>query len=173
MPQDPLERVQTLLFETRVNPLAILLDLASLLPQSMVQHALALARNVHEDLLRAFLVRELAKRLPEKTEQKKLTKMFPVPRGTAITSVSIPEGKEAKRLIARINDEQSQKVFKQLLFRAEYVIREGYATTVGPPDNTGGGTSFIRSVDVDGDFVGDNDRSSSPAASVIRIPKSV
>jgi len=121
MPQSPLERVQTLLFETRINPLAILLDLASLLPQSLVQQALALARNVNEDVLRALLVREIAKCLPAKTEQVKLTKEYPVPRGTAIKSVSVPEGKEAKRLIARLTDEQRHEVFEKLLEKAEPV----------------------------------------------------
>lgn len=126
MPQDPIERVRTLLFETRVNPLALLLDLESLLPQSLVQHALALARNVDEDVLRA------------------------------IRSVSIPQGMEIKRLMTKLNDEQRQEVFEQLLVKAEYVVRGSAAKGFDLPETTRGDLSFVRSVDLDNDFTDEN-----------------
>jgi hypothetical protein len=119
MPQDPFERVQVFLSEKRVNPLALLLDLTTLLPEPLLQRAIWLARNAGEDALRAFLVQALAKRLPTRIDRIELTKEFPVPAGTAVKEVSIPEGKEAKRLIARLTEQQRYKVFDELLMSAE------------------------------------------------------
>ena len=119
MPQDPFERVQVFLSETSVNPLALLLDLTTLLPENLVQRALWLAQHASEDVLRAFLVRALAKRLPTRVERLELTKQYPVPAGIQIKEVSIPEGKEAKRLFAKLSDQQRYEVFDQLLTNVE------------------------------------------------------
>lgn len=119
MPQDPFDRVQVFLSETRVNPLALLLDLTTLLPESLLQRAIWLAQNANESVLQAFLVRALAKRLPTRIERTELTKHYPVPRGTLIKEVSIPEGKRAKRLITKLSEEQRYEVFDQLLVTVE------------------------------------------------------
>src|SRR5687767_235202 len=161
MPQDPFERVQVFLSETRVNPLALLLDLTTLLPESLLQRAIWLAQNATEDALRAFLINALAKRLPTRVERIQLTKEYPVPRGSAIKEVSVPEGKEAKKLIARLSDEQRYEVFDRLLFTAERragaveekefdrtsddvfdTSAEPGGLSIDPPDNQGGGMSF-------------------------------
>lgn len=113
MPQDPLERVQTLLYAKRVNPLALLLDLTSVLPESLLNRALWLAQNASEEALRAFLVQALAKRLPARLDRIELKKKYPVPSGIVIDEVSIPEGKEVKRLIARLPEQQRQQVLGQ------------------------------------------------------------
>jgi hypothetical protein len=63
MSKDPFERVQALLSETKVNPLALLLDLAALLPESLVERAISLAENANDRVLQAFVIHELAKRL--------------------------------------------------------------------------------------------------------------
>ncbi len=129
MPQDPLERVQTLLYAKRVNPLAILLDLSSVLPESLLKRAIWLAQNASEKVLRAFLVKALAKRLPARLDRIALTKKYPVPSGTAIKEVSIPEGKEVKRLIARLPEEQRHEVLDQWFDKIEtnpdMVVRKG------------------------------------------------
>lgn len=155
MPQDPFERVQIFLSETRVNPLALLLDLTTLLPESLLQRALWLAQNASENVLQAFLVQALAKRLPARTDRIELKKQFPVPAGTAATEVSVPEGKEAKKLIARLSDEQRYEVFDRLLFTVERrtgLVEEkglhppadekffpGGVASIDPPDSLGGG----------------------------------
>lgn len=119
MPQDPLERVQTLLYTKRVNPLALLLDLTSVLPESLLKRAIQLAQNASEEALRAFLVQALAKRLPARTDRIELKKQYPVPAGTVIKEVSIPEGKEVKRLIARLPDQQRDEVLGQWFDKIE------------------------------------------------------
>ena len=119
MPQDPFERVQLFLSETRVNPLALLLDLTTLLPESFLQRAIWLAQNASEEVLRAFLVHALAKRLPTRVDRIELTKQYPVPSGIVIKEVLIPEGKQAKRLIAKLSEEQRYEVFDRLLVTAE------------------------------------------------------
>src|SRR5688572_18216708 len=157
MPQDPFERVQVFLSETRVNPLALLLDLTTLLPESLLQRAIWLAQHASEDVLRAFLVHALAKRLPTRVDRIELTKQYPVPSGIVIKEVSIPEGKQAKRLIAKLSEEQRYEVFDQLLVTAEietgaieeaavepspdetFRINPGGVASADPPDNMGGG----------------------------------
>jgi hypothetical protein len=119
MPQDPLERVQTLLYATRVNPLALLLDLTTLLPESLLKRAILLAQNASEEVLRAFLVQALAKRLPAKPDRIELKKQYPVPAGTVINEVSIPEGKEVKRLITRLPEQQRDEVLGQWFDKIE------------------------------------------------------
>ncbi|HET7113011.1 MAG TPA: hypothetical protein VFI57_05170, partial [Pyrinomonadaceae bacterium] len=89
------------------------------MPEPLLQRAIWLARNAGEEALRAFLVHALAKRLPTRIDRIELTKEFPVPAGTAVKEVSIPEGKEAKRLIARLTEQQRYKVFDELLMSAE------------------------------------------------------
>lgn len=119
MPQDPLERVKTLLFAKRSNPLALLLDLTSMLPESLLNRAIWLAQNASEEALRAFLVNALAKRLPAKVERVELKKKYPMPAGVVIKEVSIPEGKEVKRLIARLPEEQRDEVLGEWFDKIE------------------------------------------------------
>jgi hypothetical protein len=169
MPQDPLERVQAFLSETRVDPLVLLLDLTKLLPESLLDRAIWLAKNASDDLLRAFLLQALAKRLPTRSERVELTKTVTLPQGVEITQVTVAEGKEAKKLIARLSETERYEVFDQLLgtvgrhelmeerfggqTKSKMVDwtpapspaddeRTGGAASVDPPDNMGGGASF-------------------------------
>src|SRR6185369_7540856 len=119
MPQDPFERVQVFLSESKVNPLALLLDLTKLLPEELLQRALWLATYASEEALRAFLIQALAKRLTSKAQRIELTNNYPIPEGTQIKEVSIPEGKEAKRLIGKLSEQQRYKAFNQILDNAE------------------------------------------------------
>lgn len=158
MSQDPFERVQVFLSETRVNPLALLLDLTMLVPDRLVQRALSLAEGASEGALQAFLVHALAKRVPIRDERLELTNRYPVPAGTTVDEVSVPEGKEAKRLIAKLSEEERFQVFNQLFARVEGTdsFRIGHTRSrppatkplgdqfgggalPDPPDNTGGG----------------------------------
>ncbi len=141
MPKDPLERVYTLL-EKHVDPLALLLDLTSLLPESLLKQAIWLAEHASGGLLQAFLVRELAKHLPTKTERVELTKQYPVPSGAGIKEVSIPEGKEAKRLVAKLDEQQRQEVFEQLLNQAGGNVSAGESTVTEHEGATGGEEVF-------------------------------
>jgi len=127
MPQDPFERVQVFLSETRVNPLTLLLDLTKLLPESLLQRALWLAQHASEEALRAFLIQALAKRLPSRAQRIELTESYPVPAGTQIKEISLPEGKEAKRLIAKLSEQQRYEVFDQILVNAEIQVGAGAA----------------------------------------------
>ncbi|HEX2270539.1 MAG TPA: hypothetical protein VHH35_13425 [Pyrinomonadaceae bacterium] len=133
MPQDPLERVQTLLYAKRVNPLALLLDLTSVLPESLLKRAIWLAQNVSEEALRAFLVQALAKRLPAKPDRIELKKKYPVPAGMAIKEISIPEGKEVKRLITRLPEQQRNEVLDQWFHRIEAGAKTTRRTTKSKP----------------------------------------
>lgn len=141
MPQDPLERVQTLLFTKRANPLALLLDLSSILPESLLKRAILLARNANEEALRAFLVQALAKRLPARPDRIELKKKYPVPAGTAIKEVSVPEGKEVKRLMTRLSEQQRNKVLRQwfetLVPPTKSTARKSKITTKSKPPATG------------------------------------
>src|SRR5687768_10217677 len=119
MSQDPLERAQLFLSKKRVNPLVLLLDLTTLLPASLLQRALWLAQNASEGALQAFLVHALAKRLPTKNDRLKLTNKYLLPAGRSVDEVSVPEGKEAKRLIGKLSEKQRFQVFDQLLRRVE------------------------------------------------------
>src|SRR5689334_17035398 len=118
MPQDPFQRVQVFLSETRANPLALLLDLTTLLPEDLLRRAIWLAQHAGEDALRAFLIHALAKRLPTRVERIELAKQYPVPEGTQIEEVSVPEGKEAKRLIGQLSEQQRYQAFDQILRNA-------------------------------------------------------
>ena len=113
MTQDPLERVKTRLYAQQVNPLALLLDLTSMLPQSLLKRAIWLAQSASEELLRAFLVQALAKEFPKKRDLIKLAKEHPVPSGSAIREVTVPEGKEVKRLLARVTEVERRETLGQ------------------------------------------------------------
>jgi hypothetical protein len=147
MAQDPFERVQVLLSETRVNPLALLLDLASVLPDSLVDRAISLAENANDSPLRAFVIYELAKRLPTRSDRIELTSRYFPPAGTTVEQVSVPEGKEAKRLIAKLTELQRFEVFDQLFVKLETgkSPRERFKRSRRPPetksveDDFGGG----------------------------------
>lgn len=186
MPQDPLERVQTLLFEKRVNPLALLLDLTSYLPKSLLERALKLAQNSNEEALRAFLIRALAQHLP-KRKYSALTKKYPVPEDTDISAVSIPEGKQAQQLIARLTEEQRKETLGQWFDEMEVKIvardpKRGRvfkgARRNKPPDvssafyppvgEVAAGASIVGPVDVEGNPI-ETDRSA--AYSMIRVPR--
>ncbi len=178
MPQDPLERVRTLLYDERVNPLALLLDLTSLLPENLLEPAIRLAQNSDEEGLRAFLIRALAKRLPARAKRIELTKEYPVPAGAVIATVSIPEGKEVKRLLARLDEQQRNRILAQWFDEMDVPGGNWILDLL----NTGGGGasiddgevlrsgvgSFLGPVDVEGNPI-DNVRST--AASAIRVPK--
>ena len=137
MPQDSFERVQVLLSETRANPLALLLDLTRLLPESLLQRAIWLAQNASDETLKAFLVHALAKRLPTRADRIELTNRYPMTAGTAIDDVLTPEGKEAKRLIAKLSERQRYEVFDQLFVAVESGTTGG-AASLDPPDIPGG-----------------------------------
>ncbi|HEX6046439.1 MAG TPA: hypothetical protein VFZ22_18230 [Pyrinomonadaceae bacterium] len=119
MAHDPLYQVENIVFERRVNHLALLLDLSPLLPDRLLKRAIWLARNADEAALRAFLVRALARRLPTKVEQIKLRREHPVRRGMLIREVSIPEGKQVKRLMTRLSEEQRHEILERLLEAVE------------------------------------------------------
>ncbi|HET8781797.1 MAG TPA: hypothetical protein VFM63_05245 [Pyrinomonadaceae bacterium] len=152
MPQDPLERMQSLL-ERRVNPHALLLSLVTLLPESMLQWATRVATYARDDTLRAFLLDALAKRLPDGSERTELTKDDPIPRGAAISEVTIPEGKEAKQWIAPLSEDERSSVFALLLSACEMNLgmvpsRSGGAGFgfVGPDDDDDGFESMPSSI---------------------------
>ncbi|HEX3184315.1 MAG TPA: hypothetical protein VHQ94_05950 [Pyrinomonadaceae bacterium] len=132
MPQDPFERVQVFLSESKVNPLALLLDLTTLLPEELLQRALWLATYASEEALRAFLIQALAKRLTSKAQRIELTNNYPIPGGTQIKEVSTPEGKEAKRLIGKLSEQQRYKAFNQILDNAEMQARAGMKASARP-----------------------------------------
>jgi hypothetical protein len=161
MSQDPFERVKLILSETRANRLALLLDLTTLLPNSLVLRAIYFAQEETNHALQAFLIQALAQRLPTDIRHQ-LEDHYPVGAGMTIEDVSIPEGKEAKRLIAQLSEKQRYEVFDRLLTWFEPPIevevrdilsriREeeslpapvsaepGGVASVDPPDNTGGG----------------------------------
>ncbi len=147
MPQDPLERMQSLLLDARVNPHALLLSLVTLLPESMLPWATRVAMYARDDTLRAFLLDALAKRLPDRSERTELTKDDPIPPGAVISEVSIPEGKEAKQWIAPLSEDERSSVFALLLSASELnlgMVQEpsragGGVQSAGPPDSAGGG----------------------------------
>ena len=135
MSQDPFERVQVLVSETTVNPFALLLDLTKLLPEDLLQTALWLATYVNEQTLRAFLIHALAKRLPSRAERIELTKNYRIPEGAQIKEVSIPEGKQAKRLIAKLPEQQRHAVFARILANAENQARAGLGKSARPAED--------------------------------------
>jgi hypothetical protein len=145
MPQDPVERIQALLFEDRVNPHALLLDLVPLIPESMLEWAARVVMYASDDRLRGFLIDALAKRLPS-SELTQLTKDHPIPRGAAIADVTIPEGEEAKEWIAQFPEDSRYAVFAVLLSACEprvgMVEKGGGVASVDPPDNVGGEGEF-------------------------------
>ena len=156
MSQDPLERVQLFLSETKVDPLALLLDLTTLVPESLLQRAIWLAENASEGPLQAFLVHALAERLPSRSERTQLEDQYPAFAGMSVADVSVPEGKEAHRLIAELSEEERYKVFDQMFAAIEPAFRldrqsrrppetrsidddSGGVAAIDPPDNFGGG----------------------------------
>ena len=117
MAQDPLERIQTLLFEDRVNPYALLLDLIDLLPESLRPRVVRLRALRSSSLMDA-----------------------------PIADPTTPEGKEAKPLIAQLSDEQRYEVFDRLLARCERRMDVGAPSgvaSIDPPDNHGGSADVI------------------------------
>lgn len=137
MAQDPLERVYTIL-EKRVDPFALLLDLASLLPESLLKQAIWLAEHASGGSLQAFLVRQLAKNLPTKIERVELTKQYPVPNGSVLKDVSIPEGKDVKRLVAKLDEQQRREIFEQILNQAGENVSVPETPLVKGPDDSAG-----------------------------------
>lgn len=135
MAQDPFERVQVFLSETKVDRLALLLDLTDLLPDSLVQRAIRLAEDVNYSELQVFLIHALAKRLPVKADRIELTKRYPIPAGSSVEEVSVPEGKQARRLIAKLDEEQRYEIFVQLLASIE-IPHEAKEISRGPLDET-------------------------------------
>ena len=133
MSQDPFERVRAFLSETKFDPLALLLDLTTLLPESLLQRALRLAQNTSDRTLQAFLIHALAVRLPSATERDELTNRYLLPAGTDVADVSDPVGKEAKRLIASLSEQQRYEVFDQLLSMAEPRNGEGRYSDIYRP----------------------------------------
>src|SRR5262245_36134363 len=125
MPQDAVERVQVFLSKTEADPFALLLDLTKLLPESLLQRAIYLAKHTSKDVLRAFLIHELAKRLPTKKERIELTRTCPLPEGIDIKEYSVPEGKQAKRLLAKLSEEQRYEIFDRFFIALE----PGHGTT--------------------------------------------
>ena len=119
MPQDTLERVQVFLSQTQANRFAMLLDLTKLLPDSLLQRAIWLAKNSTRDAVTAFLIHALAKRLPTKSERIQLTNSCPLPQGIVVKELSLPEGRKAKRLIAQLSEEQRYLVFDQFFVTLE------------------------------------------------------
>ena len=157
MPQDPLERMQGLL-EDRVNPHALLLSLVTLIPESLLGWATRVASYARDDTLRAFLLDALAKRLSDEHERIELTRGDPIPRGAAISEVSIPEGRQAKQWIAPLSEDERSAVIAVLLSACEMNVgmaeepsRFGGDASVDPPDNTGG-FGFAGSDDDDDGF---------------------
>jgi len=119
MPQDTLERVQVFLSQTQANRFAMLLDLTKLLPESLLNRAIWLAKNSTRDAVTAFLIHALAKRLPTKSERIQLTNSCPLPQGIVVKELSLPEGRKAKRLIAQLSEEQRYLVFDQFFVTLE------------------------------------------------------
>ena len=146
MPQDPFERVKVFLSETNVNPLVLLLDLTDLLPESLLQLAIVVAQNASNEDLQAYLIHLLTLRLPN-SERIELRERYPM--GT-IEDLSVPEGKEVKRLITQLSEEQRYEVFEQLFFGAESPPplpgpaheEPGGVASIDPPDSTGGGGGY-------------------------------
>ncbi|HKR10689.1 MAG TPA: hypothetical protein VJT15_01435 [Pyrinomonadaceae bacterium] len=119
MPQDPLERVKTLLFAERVDPIGLLLDVTSMLPKSLLKRAILLAQNASEEVLRAFLLAALAKEFPKERDLIKLTKEHPIPPGWRIETVTIPQGKELERLLARVAEPERQQLLRRWFDKIE------------------------------------------------------
>ena len=155
MSQDPLERVQLFLSETKVDPLALLLDLTTLVPESLLQRAIRLAENASDRALRVCLVHALAERLPSRSERTQLKDQYPAFAGMSVDDVSVPEGKEAQRLIAELSEEERYKVFDQMFAALEPAFRlakqsrrppqtksidddSGGVAAIDPPENVGG-----------------------------------
>lgn len=160
MSQDPYERVQDFLWETKFDPLALLLDLTTLLPDSMVNQAISIAEAADNIVLQSLLIQELAKRLPNESERTELINRYLVPSDFSIEDVSIPEGKEAKKLIAQLSEDQRYEVFDQLFLAVQMGVNKdestrysqirrppetksvdddsGGMTSAEPPQNTGG-----------------------------------
>ena len=116
MPLSPVERIQALLFEDGVNPHALLLDLVSLIPESMLEWAARCANHARSDRLRDLLTDALAKRRSGKI--------------TELTDVTTPEGKDAREWIAQLSDDDRDAVFAVLLSAAE--PRMGMVEAPGP-----------------------------------------
>jgi len=155
MSQDPLERVQLFLSETRVDPLALMLDLTALVPESLLQRAISLAENASDRALRVCLVHALAERLPSRSKRNQLEDQYPAFAGMSVDDVSVPEGKEAQRLIEKLSEEERYKVFDQMFAAIEPAFRLhkqsrrpqetksidydfGGVAAIDPPENVGG-----------------------------------
>lgn len=154
MSQDPLERVELFLSETRVDPLALLLDLTTLVPASLLQRAIRVAENASDRALQVLLVNALAKRLPSGSERTELENNYQPFAGMSVDDVSVPEGKEAQRLIEKLSEEQRYKVFDLMFAAIERSLHRytksrrppetksiddfGDVATIYPPENVGG-----------------------------------
>jgi len=136
MPQDTLERVQVFLSQTQANRFAMLLDLTKLLPESLLNRAIWLAKNSTRDAVTAFLIHALAKRLPTKSERIRLTNSCPLPQGIVVKELSLPEGRKAKRLIAQLSEEQRYLVFDQFFVTLEAKGGGGLERPLEPTDRS-------------------------------------
>ncbi len=161
MSQDPLERVQLFLSETKVDPLALMLDLATLVPEPLLPRAIGLAENASDRALQVCLVHALADRLPSPSERTQLKDQYPAFAGMSVDDVSVPEGKEAQRLIEKLSEEERYKFFDQMFAAIEPAFRrdrqrrrppetksiddDGGVAAIEPPENVGGS-------DADGGF---------------------
>lgn len=105
MPQGPVERIQALLFEVRVNPHALLLDLVQLIPESMLEWATRVVKYASDDRWRASLIDALGKRRSGET--------------TDLTEATTPEGEEAREWVAQLSEDERYTVFAVLLSAAE------------------------------------------------------
>jgi hypothetical protein len=110
---NPTDKVNRLLFEAGKPSLALLLDLATLLPESLLETAIALARAGKEPRLRAFLLRALAKRL-RPLERKQVMLDITLPVGVKQSDLCLPEGKQLRRLMTRLTNKQRVETFSRL-----------------------------------------------------------
>src|SRR6185503_16103023 len=142
MSQDPYERVQAFLSETKFDPLALLLDLTPLLPDSMVEQAISLAQAADNIVLQGLLIEELAKRLPNEKDRIELTNQYQLPPGIGVEDLSTPEGKQAKALIAQLPEDQRYGVFDQLFLAIKMGVGRDDSTRYSkirrPPESVSG-----------------------------------
>ncbi len=92
---------------------------------------------------------------PHRSERTQLKDQYPAFAGMSVDDVSVPEGKEAQRLIEKLSEEERYKFFDQMFAAIEPAFRRdrqsrrppetksidddfGGVAAIDPPENVGG-----------------------------------
>lgn len=116
MTEEVTQKIRKILFSEGPGSLAWLLDLAPLVPESLLVQAIVLAKKIADPILRGLVMAILAKRLPKSKKDILLEGIY-VPPASQKKQFTVAEGARACRLMAKLPEEERYELFAELFDR--------------------------------------------------------